>query len=213
MSLKSLRVIRGPWGEGVSGLLGAPHYARAFKESCGGQMGGEEPQQKEGRVREVGQDWRRCGLCQVRIKQESAEPPQKICSSHHGAISEVPASSPPPPLLPHVCTWSCCSGAGFTGVSLQKLGAGAVEAQRRGERARSVRGPGKALAGEPGCGGGEARLAAAAAAPTLLPQVALADPPVPGETVVQLRAPLLPLLSGAAELRQRQRNTRPPDRR
>lgn len=170
-------------------------------------MGGEEPQQKEGRVREVGQDSRRCGLCQVRIKLESAEPPQKICSSQHGAIPEFPASSPPPP--PHWCTRSCPSGGGFTGVSVQQ----SVEAQRRGERARSVRGPGKGLAGEPGRGGREARLVAAAAAPALLTQVARADPPVPGETAVQLRAPLLPLLSGAAELRQRQRNTRPPDRR
>ncbi|CAG02510.1 unnamed protein product [Tetraodon nigroviridis] len=40
-------------------------------------MGGEEPPQKEGRVREVGQDWRRWGLCRVPIKQGPAGPPHK----------------------------------------------------------------------------------------------------------------------------------------
>lgn len=88
-----------------------------------------------------------------------------------------------------------------------------MEARRRGQRARPVRRPGEALAGEPGCAGGEARDPAAAAAPALLAQVAPADPPLPREVALQRRAPLLPLLSGAAELRQRQRDPRTPDRR
>lgn len=147
------------------------------------------------------------------IKQRSKEPPQKIHSSDHGLISDFPASSPPPLHPPHVGTWSCRSRGAFTGVSVQKFDAGAVEARRRGRRARSVRGPGKALAGESGRGGGCTRYRAAAARPALLTEVAPAGPPVPGEAAAQLRAPLLPLLSGAAELRQRQRNTRPPQRR
>lgn len=146
------------------------------------------------------------------IKQRSKEPLQKIHSSDDGLISEFPASSPPL-RPPHVGTWSCRSRGGFTGVSVQKFGAGAVEARRRGRRARSVRGPGKALARESGRGGGCTRYRAAAPCPALLTEVAPPGPAVPGETAVQLRAPLLPLLSGAAELRQRQRNTRPPERR
>lgn len=34
-----------------------------LKKAAGGPMGGEAPRQKEGRVREVGQDSWRCGLC------------------------------------------------------------------------------------------------------------------------------------------------------
>lgn len=41
---------------GMVGVRGAPHYAGALRDSRGGQMDGSGPEQKEGRVREEGQD-------------------------------------------------------------------------------------------------------------------------------------------------------------
>lgn len=40
-------------------------------------MGGEEPQQKEGRVQEVGQDWRGCARIKAGVRGAAAENPQQ----------------------------------------------------------------------------------------------------------------------------------------